>query len=231
MKLRKAPIEVQEQFYLTGGMPIITQKTFRLLLEFLGQVVRTIERYGWLPPLQKRAGQAYLEYVSDSLLDIRENSNEKKEVYLRSYAFLRDQKDKIWSDPKSTEPLWQLILPHLGMLRLPNSTTSDGAEQETQSELSQPSSSSGKGSCGHCGSSTFHAKVRPPIGNGSANYPFKEETQKVAKKVTEGMEPESPLSTIGNLVNKIHRLESHLSMIRLIILYKTIPVKLNSTHK
>ena len=182
MKHRKAPIEVREQFYLTGEIPTITRKTFRLLLEFLGQVIRSVERYGWLPPPQKGAGQAYLEYVSDSLLDIRENSNEKKEMYLRSYAFLRDQKDKKWSDPKAAEPIWQLILQHSGMPRLPNSTTSDGADQETQSEPRQPPSSSGRGSCGHCGSSTFHAKVRPSIGNGRANCPFKEETQKVAKK-------------------------------------------------
>ena len=59
-------------------------------------------------------------------------------MFLRSYAFMRKQKEKRWCDPKPTKAIWQVSLQHPGILKLPNSTTSDCDGQENKANVSHP---------------------------------------------------------------------------------------------
>ena len=153
-----------------------------MYLEYLRHIRRDADKHGWYAPPRRGPAQANLHSVLESLSDICENSHDRKVLLLRSYTLFRDLKSNKWNDPKANAALWSFFHPTRGLPAPADVESSDDDSDEAADDAKVSSTSGKTTSCRHCGSSTLHQKVRPKIKRGRNHCPWKDETQKVARK-------------------------------------------------
>ena len=165
-----------------GGLMILIKMLHKQYLKLLEHVFRLQVKSGW------DSGQARptLKFHGEKLWKIQRDANTKYNMILRQYVFLRDAIANKFSDPALQDAIWEEVT-RLRDIRLNNSTTSSNHQQQRSNSTSNntndnKSSSRKSGQCGKCKSRTLHAKIRPKIGEGKENCPFKDESDDIAKK-------------------------------------------------
>ena len=177
---RGLSLEERKQYIIHGGLTALSNRTLDWYIELLRNILTLVDKHGWYTEPQQGPGQSKLKYYAKKLGEIRYTAFSKRTLFLKTYAFLRDQHSRGFPDPNCYSSIYTL-------LPLAMEVTSSGAGQSAaqgnrSTSTSTTSTSSGSGRCGHCESAILHAKIRPKIRNGKAHCPFKDESKRVAKK-------------------------------------------------
>ena len=160
----------------SGGLPQLLRKTFDLyksLVETINTECRKAENY------DKSVAAALTSHHSKELNKIRTYALTKKDVVLRTYAYLRDSKKTDFHSHKVQQYLWARLEEYQA---LATSCHWEGPYGARAQQASTPSAAKAT-RCSHCTNARLHTLVRPAIKIGRAYCPFRAVPAATARKI------------------------------------------------
>lgn len=159
-----------KRYLVSGGLCTLVRNTYQLYLELLYHIqgMMTSSTGGW----KESQGRSVLEYHSNKLLRIRSTAYDRKNMLFRFYVYLRDAREKKFTDISLINQLWkQLEAPAPSATDKPKTRSGD---QPDDADIKP------QDNCPHCRLGALHHYLRRGMYKNSC--PLKDYSQGDARK-------------------------------------------------
>ena len=194
------------EFIINGVPRVLINKTYEYLAELQEKIRRLSRKEG--ASFNHGPAPATLKFYSDGLFKIRKRGTSRRDVFLKSYIFLRNASEIDWQDPKILAGIWAELHQAQELAKLCVQPAVHFDNNDPDPEEVGPTAQGVKMTCSHCRSCMLHPLVRPEIGGGKNSCPLRHLPQSVAKdarkRITTAYEADGSLIHIDEAFMKPH---------------------------